>query len=169
MAVSSIALNDSEPLNLSFRHDFFSKSLTKEINDLVISDLTAVLNTVNAKNIKSEIKEDSPVTQSIYVNYVIDNVEQSKVDELTTTIASVCKNAIDDISFKNNCYIINTNDTIGADFRKGGGGGGGSGLGGPCPCADNYFCYQGVCGGNQGSNCPCSYGCSCINNSCECQ
>ena len=37
----------------------------------------------------------------------IQNVEQDKVDALTTTIASVCKKTIEDISIYNNCSSSN--------------------------------------------------------------
>jgi hypothetical protein len=107
--VCSVALNNVEPLNLLCSHDFFSKTLTKEENDKFIIDLTAILNTINAKNITIRIRQDSPLAQSIFVNYEIDNVPQDKVDSLTTTIASVCKKAIDDISFNNNCSNSNVN------------------------------------------------------------
>jgi hypothetical protein len=101
--VCSEALNNVVPLNLFCSHDFFSKTLSTEENNKFISDLTSILNTLNVKNLSIRVRPDSPLVQSIFVNYEIDNVEQDKVDELTTTIASVCKKAIDDISFKNNC------------------------------------------------------------------
>lgn len=101
--VYSTAKNNQVPLNLIFNHKFFSLKLTKEENDKFIKDLTAILKTINAKNIAFSIINDSPVVQSIYVNYEINGVDQSKVDSLTTTIAAVCTKLIDDIGLKHGC------------------------------------------------------------------
>jgi hypothetical protein len=101
--VCSEAINNVDPINLLCSHNFFSKTLTTEENNKFISDLTTILNTLNVQNLEIFVIADSPLTQSILVNYEINNVEQDKVDELTTTIASVCKKGTEDISLKNNC------------------------------------------------------------------
>jgi hypothetical protein len=107
MTVNSITTNNISPLNLFFNHDFISKKMTPEDNIKFINDLTTILNSVNAKNITSNIFiSNTGVVQNILVNYNIDNVEQSKVDSLTTTIASVCKTAIEDISLKYSCSNV---------------------------------------------------------------
>jgi hypothetical protein len=149
--VCSVALNNVEPLNLLCSHEFFSKTLSTEENDKFISDLTAILTSINAKNITTRIRDDSPLVQSIFVNYEIDNVAQNKVDELTTTIASVCKKAIDDISIK---YTCSTNEENEGDAEV---------ATAPAPitntCANNGN-FQNTCI-SSASSCP-SY-CKCIN------
>ena len=107
--VCSIALNDIDPLKLSFSHEFFSQSLTKEETDKFLAFLTAVLNIVYAKNITSIVKQESPVAQSIFVNYEINNVEQNTVDSLTSIIASVCETSINDIAVKYTCGSLKAN------------------------------------------------------------
>jgi hypothetical protein len=97
LKVCCIAINNIDPINLSFSQEFFSPSQTMEENDKFITDFTFILTNLNAKNITTRVKQDSPVAQSILFNYEIDNVEQDKVDALTTTIASVCKKIIDGI------------------------------------------------------------------------
>ena len=101
--VNSVAINKEVPLNLFFDHEFFSYHLTKEENDKFINDLVTVLKSINAQNITAVVRQNTPVAQSILASYNIDNVEQSKVDELTTIIATVCDKAIEDISIKNGC------------------------------------------------------------------
>jgi hypothetical protein len=108
--VNSIALNKEQPLNLYFNHEFFSSALSKEENDKFIEELTTVLNSINAKNITTNITQNTPTAQSIFVNYNIDNVEQSKVDTLTTTIAKVCDKAIEEISIKFPCSTSTLNN-----------------------------------------------------------
>ena len=96
--VNSVAINNEVPLNLFFDHEFFSQYLTKEENDKFINDLVTVLKSINAQNITAVVRQNTPVAQTILASYNIDNVDQSKVDELTTTIATVCDKAIEDIS-----------------------------------------------------------------------
>ena len=105
--VCSIALNENDPLNLSCSHDFFSKTLSPAENAKGLLFLTKFLNSINAINITTRVRADFLITQSIFVNYEIQNVEQDKVDALTTTIASVCKKTIEDISIYNNCSSSN--------------------------------------------------------------
>ena len=96
--VNSVAINNEVPLKLFFDHEFFSPHLTKEENDKFINDLATVLKSINAQNITAVVRQNTPVAQTILASYNIDNVEQSKVDELTSTIAKVCDKAIEDIS-----------------------------------------------------------------------
>ena len=142
-SVNSIATNNEVPLNLFFDHEFFSSYLTKGQNDKFITDLTTVLNSVNAQNITSYISQNTPVAQSILVSYNIDNVEQTKVDELTTIIANVCNKAMEDISIKSPCSNNNSNDNGNT-------------------IVDNE---QSACIGNY-RDFPCYNGYSCINGKC---
>jgi hypothetical protein len=96
--VTSIALDKESNLNLNFEHEFFSKSLSEEENNKFINDLSEILGTVNATNITATIRQNTLLNQTILVSYQINDVEQSNVDTLTTAIATVCINAIDDIS-----------------------------------------------------------------------
>lgn len=97
-SVNSAAINNEVPLKLFFDHEFFSPYLTKEENDKFITDLVTILKSINAQNITAVVRQNTPVAQSILASYNIDNVEQSTVGELTTTIATVCDKAIEDIS-----------------------------------------------------------------------
>jgi hypothetical protein len=133
--VNSEASNKEQPLNLFFNHDFLSKSLSKDENDKIISDLTSTLKSVNASNIKTSIRQNTPIAQTILVSYNIANVEQSKVDELTTTIASVSKKIIDGISASpSDVPECGPNQVLISNFN-------GSSCfgtqGGPCPCNPN--------------------------------
>ena len=101
--VYSVAKNKQDPLTLTFNHTFFSLILTKAENDTFIKDITAVLKTINAKNITSRVVKNSSVVQTIYVDYKIEGVKQSNVDTLTSAIASVCSKAIEDIASKHHC------------------------------------------------------------------
>ena len=102
--VNSIAVNNNVPLNLDFDHLFKSSRLSSEENSKIIKDLSNILVTVGAIDIESSIHYH-PVSQEIVVLYKINNVEQNKVNSLTTTIASVCEKLIDDLAGKYTCGI----------------------------------------------------------------
>lgn len=98
MRVSSTTLNNVSPLDLKFSHGFLSSKLTTEQNDKLAAALGDILKSIGAVEIKVNVYTLSPVLQEILVDYKINNVEQSKVDELTTTITVVCVKAIDDLA-----------------------------------------------------------------------
>lgn len=108
--VCSEAKNNVDPINLLCSHNFFSKTATTEENDNFTNNLRTILTTLNVQNLEIFVKPSSPLTQSILVNYEIDNVEQDKVNSLTTTIASVCKKEIENISKNNNCSNTNSSN-----------------------------------------------------------
>jgi hypothetical protein len=115
--VSSIAVNNTIPLNLDFDHFFKSSRLSVEENTKIIQNLSAILKSVGAINIKSAVHYH-PASQEIIVFYTILNVEQDKVDTLTTTIASVCEKLVYDLATKKYTCDIKQENFIGLGFHN---------------------------------------------------
>lgn len=120
MTVNSVAVNNDLPLNLDFNHSFKSSPLSAEENAKIIKDLSDILVTVGAININSDVRNNI-ASQEITVTYTILNVEQDKVDALTTTIASVCEKLVDDLAAKYTCDIQLNGDAAVIEVIGGGG------------------------------------------------
>ena len=99
-SASGLTENNTTPFNVTYEHVFFSNKLTDEENKKIITDLADILKSVGAIDIKADIKVITPIAQQINASYTIPNVEQNKVDSLSTTIASVSKDLIDKLDTK---------------------------------------------------------------------
>jgi hypothetical protein len=102
--VNSVAVNNTVPLNLDFDHFFKLSIMTTEENTKIIKELSDILVTVGAVNIDSYVHYHI-ASEEIIVFYTILNVEQDKVNALTTTIASVCEQFINRFADKYTCDI----------------------------------------------------------------
>ena len=97
-SASGVTKNDTTPFDVKYEHVFFSKILPDEENKKIISDLTKKLKSVGAIDIVVVVKIITPVAQQANASYTIPMVEQNKVDSLSTAIASVSKNLINDLA-----------------------------------------------------------------------
>lgn len=94
-SASGVTENNTSPFNVTYEHVFFSKILSEEENQRIISDLTKRLESIGAIDIKARVKIITPVAQQANASYTIPQVEQANVDSLSTTIAIVSKELID--------------------------------------------------------------------------
>ena len=94
-SASGVTENNTSPFNVTYEHVFFSKIISEEENQKIISDLSEILKSVGAVDIKARVKIITPVAQQINASYTIPQVEQDNVDSLSTAIASVSKDLID--------------------------------------------------------------------------
>ena len=108
--VSSIAQNNSEPLNLSFKHEILSSKLTDEHNGVIIKALDTYLSSLNAVDVESVVSDYTPVTQVITSTFKINNVEQANVDTLTTSIANTFAPLAEQLSINYPCSKSDVND-----------------------------------------------------------
>ena len=95
--VISSALVDTQPLDLSFSHIFFSTPLSEEQNTKIIGELAAILTSVGAVDIKAEVVELSIASQEILASFKILKVPVDEVDPLCTAIAGVCETLANDL------------------------------------------------------------------------
>jgi hypothetical protein len=99
-SASGFTENNTSPFNVTYEHVFFSKKLSEEENIKIISDLSEILKSVGAVDIKANVKVITPVAQQINASYTIPQVEQNNVDSLSTAIASVSKDLINFLADK---------------------------------------------------------------------
>ena len=95
---SSVALTETEPLDLYFMHKFYSATLTDEQNQEIVVTLNEFISSLGATNIKVEVVKDTSVLQTIVVDYEAPKFPVDKVDELCTRIAGACEKITDALS-----------------------------------------------------------------------
>jgi hypothetical protein len=97
-SASGVTNNNINPFDLIYKHVFFSNKLSDTENKKIISDLSAILKSIGAINIHYSIDIVTSVAQQINISYTIPKVKQKNIDSLSTTIASVTMDLINNLS-----------------------------------------------------------------------
>ena len=97
-ACSSVALTETQPLDLHFDHRFFSATLTDEQNEKIVAALNEFISSLGAIKIKVEIVKHTSVLQTILVEYEAPKFPVEGVDILCTRIADVCEKITDELA-----------------------------------------------------------------------
>lgn len=123
--VNTYAENNSVPLNLEINHMFKSSRFSQEENKLIVDGLAVILYSIGAEQVTSETYYHY-ASQELRVFYIFKNIQQNKLDELTSLIASVCVEVVDQMAIGYTCDIKDDpnipdlgNSTSGIDYTPG--------------------------------------------------
>jgi len=102
--VNTYAENNSVPLTLEINHIFKSSRFSQEENKLIVDGLALILYSIGAEQVTS-VTYYHYASQELWVFYIFKNIQQNNLDQLTSSIASVSEQVVDQMVIGYTCDI----------------------------------------------------------------